>query len=100
MFNKSGDPSQFLWHAIRQIIDWRVWLEYNRDYTARTPTESGLGLEDITPGIHGLIIIGGAAWSALGLRSEHPVIKRAKPSDVLGRLDTDTHLVPIIRSRI
>lgn len=58
MFNKAGDPSRYLWHAIRQIVDWRVWLEHNRDYAARDPCDDGLGLEDISPGLPGLIIIG------------------------------------------
>lgn len=57
-FNKAGDPSRYLWHAVRQVVDWRVWLEYNRDYAARTPAEGGLGLEDISPSLPGLIVIG------------------------------------------
>jgi hypothetical protein len=58
MFNKGGDPSRYLWHAIRQIVDWRVWLEHNRDYAARDPSQRGLGLEDISPSLPGLILIG------------------------------------------
>jgi hypothetical protein len=58
MFIKSGDPSSRLWHAIRQIVDWRVWLEHNRDYAARDPSDHGLGLVDISPALPGLIIIG------------------------------------------
>ena len=58
VFNKSGGPSRWVWHAVRQIIDWRVWLEFNRDYATRPPSEGGLGLEDISPALPGLIIIG------------------------------------------
>jgi len=58
MFSRSGDPSRFLWHAIRQIIDWRVWLESNRDYAARLPADNGLGLEGISPSLPGLIVLG------------------------------------------
>ncbi|MDO9443665.1 MAG: DUF4263 domain-containing protein [Beijerinckiaceae bacterium] len=58
MLTKAGDPSQFLWHAIRQIIDWRVWIELNRDYAARAPADGGLGLVDVSPDLPGLIIIG------------------------------------------
>jgi hypothetical protein len=58
MFNKNGDPSSYLWHAVRQIIDWRVWLEHNRDYAMRPPDEQGLGLEDISSRVPGLILIG------------------------------------------
>jgi hypothetical protein len=58
MFNRNGDPSRFLWHAIRQIIDWRVWLELNRDYAVRSRDDQGLGLRDITSSVPGLILIG------------------------------------------
>ncbi len=58
MFTKSGDPSARLTHAIRQITDWRIWLERNRDYAARPRGEDGLGLTSISPRLPGLIIIG------------------------------------------
>lgn len=58
MFTKAGDPSQHLVHAIRQIQDWRSWLEHNQAYAARPREEDGLGLVDISPRLPGLIIIG------------------------------------------
>jgi hypothetical protein len=58
MFNRDGEPSRWLWHAIRQVIDWRVWLEFNRDYAARLPGDGGLGLIDVSPSLPGLILIG------------------------------------------
>lgn len=58
MFNRNGDPSYRLNHAIRQIHDWRAWLTRNQNYAARLQSEGGLGLTDITPEIHGLIFIG------------------------------------------
>jgi hypothetical protein len=58
IFNKSGDPSAALTHALRQISDWRDWLSQNRDYAARPRAESGLGLIGIDPELEGLIIIG------------------------------------------
>ncbi len=58
LFNRSGDPSRYLWHAIRQIVDWRVWLDMNRDYATRPPEQGGLGLEDINSSVPGLIVIG------------------------------------------
>ncbi|BDU68410.1 hypothetical protein GETHOR_05110 [Geothrix oryzae] len=58
MFNKNGDPSQFLNHAIRQITDWRAWLKSNQAYASRPRTESGLSLTDIDSNIKGLILIG------------------------------------------
>jgi Domain of unknown function (DUF4263) len=56
--NRNGDPSAVLWHSIRQILDWRIWLTFNLDYARRDPADAGLGLEDISPSLPGLIIIG------------------------------------------
>lgn len=83
MFNKAGDPSRYLWHAIRQIIDWRVWLEYNRDYAARDPSESGLGLEDVSPSMPGLVII--------GRRSDLPSDRQAFRRGLQRQLDVEIH---------
>ncbi|MFQ6002232.1 MAG: Shedu anti-phage system protein SduA domain-containing protein [Candidatus Zixiibacteriota bacterium] len=58
MFTRSGDPSRQLTHAIRQIQDWRAWLQRNQNYAARSESEGGLGLIDITAKIPGLILIG------------------------------------------
>ena len=58
MFNKHGDPSQYLNHAIRQLTDWRAWLKTNQSYAARPRSEGGLGLTDIDANIRGLIVIG------------------------------------------
>ncbi|WP_339511906.1 Shedu immune nuclease family protein [Pseudomonas sp. RL_15y_Pfl2_60] len=58
LFNKSGDPSQYLNHAIRQIQDWRIWLNSNQNYASRPKSESGLGLTEISSSVPGLIIIG------------------------------------------
>ena len=30
LFTKSGDPSSFLTHAIRQVQNWKTWFEENR----------------------------------------------------------------------
>ena len=58
IFNRNGDPSAALTHALRQISDWRDWLSENRDYAARPRERSGLGLIGIDPELEGLIIIG------------------------------------------
>lgn len=58
MFNKNGDPSQYLSHAIRQLTDWRAWLKANQAYAARPRSEGGLGLTDIDANARGLILIG------------------------------------------
>jgi hypothetical protein len=58
MFTKAGDPSKELSHAIRQIQDWRAWLQRNQNYAARPKSKGGLGLTDIVSSIPGLILIG------------------------------------------
>ena len=58
MFNKNGDPSQYLNHAIRQIRDWRTWLNRNQNYASQRRDRGGLGLTDIDSSIKGLIFIG------------------------------------------
>jgi hypothetical protein len=58
MFTKAGDPSRHLMHGIRQIQDWRSWLEANQAYASRPAAENGLGLVEISPRLPGLILIG------------------------------------------
>ena len=58
MFNKNGDPSQYLNHAIRQVTDWRAWLKSNQAYASRPKADGGLGLTDIDANVKGLILIG------------------------------------------
>ena len=57
-FTKAGNVSKELSHAIRQIQDWRAWLQRNQNYAARAKSEGGLGLTDIISDIPGLILIG------------------------------------------
>lgn len=61
LFNKNGDPSSTLTHAIRQVQDWRRWLQDNIDYARRPKNESGLGLIDVEPQCLGFIVMGRAA---------------------------------------
>lgn len=58
MFNRNGDPTARLTHAIRQIQDWRSWLKQNYDYATRLKSEKGLGLVNIDSNTPGLILIG------------------------------------------
>ena len=58
MFNKNGDPSSTLNHAIRQIQDWRVWLKDNYDYATRKKSQNGLELPNIDQNTPGLILMG------------------------------------------
>ncbi|MGH2572191.1 MAG: Shedu anti-phage system protein SduA domain-containing protein [Actinomycetota bacterium] len=57
-FNKRGDASKYLNHALSQILHWRSWLERNQNYAARPRTDEGLGLTDIDTSPPGLILIG------------------------------------------
>jgi hypothetical protein len=63
MFTKSGDPTHQLTHAMRQIDDWRAWLQTNQNYAARPQSEGGLGLTDISANLDGLILIGRASFT-------------------------------------
>ena len=36
IFNKNGDPSARLVHAMRQVRDWRQWIQDNTEYSCRT----------------------------------------------------------------
>lgn len=35
LFNKTGDPSKYLTHALRQVLDWQAWVFDHEEY-ART----------------------------------------------------------------
>jgi len=73
MFTKAGNPTKELTHAIRQIHDWRRWLQLNQNYASRPRNESGLGLTDITAELPGLILIGREAdgdESSIGRRRQ------------------------------
>lgn len=58
MFNKNGDPSKYLNHAIQQIRNWRDWLKSNLDEARRLKQDKGLGLVGIEPELKCLILIG------------------------------------------
>ncbi len=44
--------------GIRQIQDWRRWLDDNRDYARRPRSRNGLGLKDASGADPGLLIVG------------------------------------------
>jgi hypothetical protein len=52
-----GQHSKELRRAIKQIIDWREWLNDNSDYARRNTSENGLGLHGIRSDAHAFIII-------------------------------------------
>lgn len=39
LFTKSGDPSRYLTHAIRQVMDWQAWIADNLAYARTFLTE-------------------------------------------------------------
>jgi hypothetical protein len=61
IFNKSGNHSRALNQALKQVMDWKMWLANNLDYARRPRAMDGLGLIDIDPQSMGYIIIGRAA---------------------------------------
>ena len=58
MFNKDGDPSQYLNKAIRQIRNYRDWLKNNLDNARKLKQDKGHGLIGIEPELKCLILIG------------------------------------------
>jgi len=58
LFTKSGEQSEQLRHAVRQVQDWRRWLLRNNAYASAPADQSGLDLKEIRADLEGLIIIG------------------------------------------
>ena len=58
IFNKRGDPTKELTHAMRQIREWRIWLTDNIDVAKRPRAKGGHSLIDITPDLPSFILIG------------------------------------------
>ncbi|CDH47785.1 Shedu anti-phage system protein SduA domain-containing protein [Candidatus Contendibacter odensensis] len=96
MFNKNGDPSQYLNHAIRQIQDWRAWLLQNQNYAARLKIENGLGLTNISPNLQGIILIGRRAK----LRNGTTELRRQMVADLNIRIHTYDYLVEALQGRL
>jgi len=47
LFTKAGDPTSGLTHAIRQVQDWRQWVDQNRAFLYRTfPFSCNDGVHD------------------------------------------------------
>jgi hypothetical protein len=58
MFNKNGDYSRQLNHAMKQIRDWRDWLKNNLNEARNLRQEKGLSLIGIEPELDCLMLIG------------------------------------------
>jgi hypothetical protein len=54
----SGRQSKQFDEGLRQINDWRRWLDNNRDYARRPRARHGLGLDNASGSDPGLLIIG------------------------------------------
>ncbi len=96
MFNSRGDPSSTLNHAMRQILDWRAWLQKNQNYAARPRTEDGLGLTDIDPRIPGLILIG----REHDLKPQTKQLRRQLSGDLNITIHTYDWLMRLIQDRV
>lgn len=57
-FTKKRRPSEHLDEGVRQVLEWRRWLEANRDYARRPRVDNGLGLAEIEASPPGLVLIG------------------------------------------
>jgi hypothetical protein len=64
--SSSGRQSKQLDEGIRQILEWRRWLDDNRDYARRPRARNGLGLVDAAGSDPGLLLIGRADLSENG----------------------------------
>lgn len=58
LYMQNGEPAKGIRTAIRQIDDWRDWLENNLDYARRPKSEDGLGLVGIGSNPKALVLIG------------------------------------------
>ena len=96
LFNKNGDPSQYLNHAIRQIQDWRAWLTRNQNYAANPMALSGLGLTDINSNVPGLIVIGRRSAEL----HQHRERRRQMSHDLNIEIRTYDYLVEALQGRV
>jgi hypothetical protein len=104
LFNRNGNYSSSLTHAIRQIMDWREWLTKNIDYASRSKDNNGLSLSDITGNVPGLIIIGRRAEIDSSIDGKRKQIKASMNIEIhtydylidfsQGRVNALTHTIP------
>jgi hypothetical protein len=81
LFSRSGDPTRELNHAIRQVTDWRAWLQNNIDY-ARTL------LPDITPTCDVCVIIGRRNGVPLSAQDRLEMLQIQSPGLRIGTFDS------------
>jgi hypothetical protein len=96
MFTKTGEQSQQLRHAVRQIQDWRSWLLRNNAYAATAPDHNGLGLTEIRSDLPGLILISRRS----GLDPKWNELRKQITSDLNIQIHTYDWLVENIKDRI
>ena len=58
LFTQKGRPSEHLDEGIRQILDWRTWVDSQGQHARDPKARGGLGLVDITSYSRGLIVMG------------------------------------------
>jgi hypothetical protein len=99
-----GQPSKQLRKGLKQISDWREWLQENLDHARKARRHLGLGLFGIRPQARGLIIIGRGRLSTetdamrnllwekqqVDVRTYDWLVREAMtPRDVFGVLDLE-----------
>lgn len=57
-FKLDGHLSEAARSGVEQIIDWRLWLQSNRDQAQKSASDDGLGLHDISYYSKGLVVVG------------------------------------------
>ncbi|MGH7868396.1 MAG: hypothetical protein ACREP9_12410, partial [Candidatus Dormibacteraceae bacterium] len=71
VFSKDGEWLKQARHAQYQIKSWRHYLGENLDTARKAPSDEGLGLVDIEPGVRGIILI-----SRRSLMGDNPIWMR------------------------
>jgi hypothetical protein len=96
MFNKNGDDSRYLSHAVRQIQDWRAWLTRNQNYAARAKNENGLGLTDINDNVPGLILVSRRSGTSPNTKER----RRQMDQDLNIRIHSYDYLLDALKGRL
>ena len=93
LFTKAGDPSAALTHAIRQIQDWRAWIDQNLDYARRDRKAGGLELRQIKADSPAIIFIGRRSM----LTPSTQLLRERMSQDLKIEIHTFDHLLDVAR---
>lgn len=56
--SRGNDFDRYARRGVRQIMEWREWLQNNLDQARRPRSQDGLGLPDIRPQARALVLVG------------------------------------------